>query len=241
MSTRVEVLLWAQRVVARKHAPPNELLEIKDDATLEQAQEAFHKLARMAHPDLHRTTLEAAELENVTTAYAYSAAAYQAIRSARLRGVTGMVAAASTAPAPEPEKAPPAPASDRMRRPSEVVRLPGGGVSARAGGATRPPLTRPAGTTHPPAVASPPARGRPTGAPPVSEARTAPPESTPVSPSAAMNGKALVYYRKAESALRQGDLRMAVLSLKLAIASDPGSAFLRQAMAEVAAELNGTK
>ncbi len=240
MSSRIEVLLWAQRAVARKHAPPHELLEIKEDATLEQAQEAFHKLAKMAHPDLHRTTLDATELENVTTAYAYIAAAYQAIRVARLRGVTGKVAPASSAPPPvaaTPEKAPAPAGGDRAKRPSEMVRLPGGGISARAGGATRPAPAKPAGSATVAAPTAAPARGGPAGNPAGGDITATPGEGTPISPSAAMNGKALVYYRKAESALRQGDLRMAVLNLKMAIASDPASPFLRQALAEVDAEL----
>ena len=52
-----------------------------------------------------------------------------------------------------------------------------------------------------------------------------------------MNSKALIYYRKAELALRRGDLAGAVLQLKMAIASDPQSAFLRSALTEVEAEV----
>ena len=52
MSARMDVLMWAQRVIARKGSPPHQLLEIKADATVDNAQEAFHKVARMAHPDL---------------------------------------------------------------------------------------------------------------------------------------------------------------------------------------------
>ena len=89
MSARTDVLLWAGRTIARKGAAPHEILDVSVDCTLDQAQEAFHKLARIAHPDLHRTTLAADELERVTTAYAYSAAAYQAIRVAKMRGQPG--------------------------------------------------------------------------------------------------------------------------------------------------------
>ena len=52
-----------------------------------------------------------------------------------------------------------------------------------------------------------------------------------------MNSKALLYYRKAELALRQGDLRAATLNLKMAIAADPQSPFLRSALTEVETEL----
>ena len=63
------------------------------------------------------------------------------------------------------------------------------------------------------------------------------PAGTPLPAAQAMSSKALVYYRKAELCLRRGDLPQAVLQLKMAIASDPQSAFLRSAMAEVDAEV----
>jgi hypothetical protein len=82
MSSRSEVLLWAQRIVAaKKTVQPHQMLEIKPDAGLDAAQEAFHKIARMAHPDLHRNNLEEAELELVTKAYAIVANAYQTFRT----------------------------------------------------------------------------------------------------------------------------------------------------------------
>ena len=52
-----------------------------------------------------------------------------------------------------------------------------------------------------------------------------------------MSSKALLYYRKAEIALRKGDLKGAILQLKLACASDPSSTFLRSALAEVETEV----
>jgi hypothetical protein len=52
-----------------------------------------------------------------------------------------------------------------------------------------------------------------------------------------MSSKALVYYRKAELSLKRGDLKGAVLQLKLAIAADPASGFLRTALAEVELEV----
>jgi hypothetical protein len=150
VSVRSDVLLWAQRIVARRGAPPHQLLEIDAGAELEVAQDAFHKIARIAHPDLHRNSLTEDELELVTTAYARVAAAYQDLRNVTMQ--TG-----------------------RM-----------------------------------------------------------PPR--PLTP-AAMSPKALLYYRRAELCLRRGDLRDAVLQLKMAIASDPQSAFLRTALAEVEAEV----
>src|SRR3954469_5639304 len=84
MSARTDVLLWDQRVIARKAAPAYQILELAAGAGLDAAQEAFHKIARIAHPDLHRTGLTPDELELVTTAYARAAAAYQEIRSQAL-------------------------------------------------------------------------------------------------------------------------------------------------------------
>ncbi|MGE3762508.1 MAG: hypothetical protein AB7L94_09655, partial [Kofleriaceae bacterium] len=52
-----------------------------------------------------------------------------------------------------------------------------------------------------------------------------------------MNSKALIYYRKAEMCLRQGDLKTALLNMKMAIAGDPQSTFLRTALAEIESEL----
>ena len=178
MSARLDVLLWAQRVVGRKGTTAAQILELPANATAEMAQEAFHKIARMAHPDLHRNGLTADELELVTTAYARAAAAYHELRS----------------------------------RPT-----------------TAPPL-RPTTTTPPP-------RGRADSAGPGGTASgpTAS-DGTPMGAAQAMTSKALIYYRKAELCLRRGDLSGAVLQLKMAIATDPASAFLRSALAEVQAE-----
>ncbi len=52
-----------------------------------------------------------------------------------------------------------------------------------------------------------------------------------------MSSKALLYYRKAELCLKRGDLRGAILQLKLACAADPTSSFLRTALAEVETEV----
>ena len=75
------------------------------------------------------------------------------------------------------------------------------------------------------------------------------PSHVPVTPSGAapsanaaqaMSAKALLYYRKAELCLKRGDLRGAVLQLKLACAADPTSGFLRTALAEVETETRKT-
>jgi hypothetical protein len=179
MSVRADVLLWAQRVIARQGAAAHQILEIAPGSGPEAAQEAFHRIARLAHPDLHRRTLPPEELELVTTAYARAAAAYQELRG--LRSTTRLRAIRDDAPAAVPT----------------TVAIP-----------TSPPASK--------AVAVP------------DEAVGSPPR---------MSGKALVHYRKAELALRRGDLTGAVLHLKMAIASDPQSGFLRSALAEVEAEV----
>ena len=184
---RANVLLWAQRVIARKGAPAHQVLEIAADAGVDVAQEAFHKIARLAHPDLHRS-LTAEELELVTTAYARAAAAYQEFRTTKT----------STA---------------RIRQ----VREPGSSPAI----ATTTVIPTSAAPNKAVAVADEPAPAAP----------------APVPAAQAMTSKALIHYRKAELSLRRGDLTQAVLQLKMAIASDPQSTFLRTALAEVEAEV----
>ncbi len=69
--------------------------------------------------------------------------------------------------------------------------------------------------------------------------QTTPATGDPTAPraDAQMNGKALIYYRKAELSLNRGDLKTGLLNLKMAIAADPQSAFLRSALTKVEQEL----
>lgn len=182
MSARAEVLLWAQRVLGRKGSTACQILDIAEGAGAEAAQEAFHRIARIAHPDLHRRTLPADELELVTTAYARAAAAYQELRGHRV-------------------------STTRMRPIRDAM---------------QPAKPVPTTTVIPTSPSS----------------NKAVAVDEPANPTQMMNGKALVHYRKAELALRRGDLTGAVLQLKMAIASDPQSAFLRSALAEVEAEVS---
>ena len=175
-STRAEVLLWAQRVVAMRSAAAHSILELKPDASIEDAQAAFHKIARVAHPDLHRNGLTPEELEMVTSAYGIAAGAYQTFRGQSM--------------------------STQRMKPLRSEDL----AAAAAAG---PPAAGPTFST--------PAAGVPVSA----------------GANQQMNSRALVYYRKAEIALRRGDLKVAILQIKMAIASDPSSAFLRTALAEV--------
>lgn len=251
-SLRANVLLWAQRVLARKGSAPHVLLEVDETASPQDIQNAFHKIARTSHPDLFRHGLDAAELETVTSAYAVVAGAYQQMRTTCMQ-------------------------TTRIRtiRPDELA-----GATARAGAAVEPiellDLELPDGTAPVPRSTPPtgslplirtasatPQRGVRTVQPPSSEpatptqtSRIATPItptqtsriSTPVTPSGpsptgnaapAMSSKALLYYRKAELCLKRGDLKGAILQLKLACATDPTSSFLRTALAEVEAEVRG--
>jgi len=187
VSVRSDVLLWAQRIVARKGAQPHQLLDINADAGLEVAQDAFHKIARIAHPDLHRNSLTREELELVTAAYSRVVSAYQDLRNLTLQ--TGRL------PVLREDPPPPRPSSSVQSMPRMSPARPG------------------------------------------SSGDTAPPEPGKLGAPGAMSSKALLYYRKAELCLRRGDLKGAVLQLKMAIACDPQSAFLRSALAEVEAEV----
>ena len=187
MSVRTDVLLWANRVLSKPGAPAHQLLDVRQDATADQISDAFQKIARMAHPDLHRAGLSPEELEQVTSAYSRVAGAYQEMRSQRMT-------------------------TTRMKpvaKPDEPQSI----VAQRLSGQIK---------------AQTPSAGVPVAAKPT-------PSSGPAA--TAMSSKALIYYRKAELALRRGDLKAAVLQPKMAIAGDPGSQFLRQALVEVEAEL----
>jgi hypothetical protein len=176
VSARSDVLLWANRIVNKGSVAPHHLLEIREGAGLDEAQAAFHKVAKMAHPDLHRASLNAEELEVVTSAYAKVAGAYQELRMMRM----------------------------------QTTKLPRANL--------RPPTAAPV--------------NKETAAVPTGDAKLA-----VAGPSSAMNSKALVYYRKAEQALRRGDVKGALLQLKMAIAADPMSGFLRSALTEVESEI----
>jgi len=182
-----DVLLWAQRISSRVKPKPYELLEVKPDCTLDQAQEAYHKVARLAHPDLHRTALNPDELERVTAAYARVAEAYRQLRAQKLK-------------------------SQRLKKlsPNESGKF----ADFNAEPPTPPPVVPP---------------------PPVTVEKYPPRAVTPATTQ--MSPKALVYYRKAEMSLRRGDLKAAILHLKMAIVADPQSQFLRAALAEVEFEI----
>jgi hypothetical protein len=200
LSARSDVLLWAHRTIARKGSAPHVLLEVNEAATPDQVQEAFHKIARASHPDLHRNTLSADELELVTRAYSAVACAYTVMRSVTTQ--------ARTAAGPEPRGSEP-----RMTTPPVVSRT---------------------------ATATPPAGARTVQPPPLDLELVDVPAEPPADPASAMSPKALPYYRKAETCLKRGDFRGAILQLKLAVNTDPSSAFLRTALAHAEAQSRKT-
>ncbi len=202
MSARSDVLLWAQRIVNKGEATPTHLLEIREVAGLDEAQAAFHKVARMAHPDLHRTALSPEELELVTTAYARVANAYQEFRNAKMQ-------------------------TSRIRSTMAPPR-----AASPTATAAKPPSN--------PGISPPKPSSSPGITPPKTPHDPTRSLDAPTKPGGAagqMTSKALVYYRKAELALRRGDLKGAVMQLKMAIAADPLSTMLRSALTEVESEI----
>ena len=246
MSIRSEVMLWAQRILAKKGAPPHQLLEIKPDAEIDEAQAAFHKIARVAHPDLHRNSLAPEDLEVITTAYARISAAYQELRNARVQTLR-LRPLQPDPPPPRPVTQPPPLLSRPVTQPPPLLSRPVTQPPPLSRPVTQPPpLSRP--VTQPPPlsrpVTQPPPLSRPVTQPPLLSPSAPPADEPSPSPSsiaavaaAAMSPKALVHYRKAELCLRRGELKAAVLQLKMAIACDPQSTFLRTALAEVEAEV----
>jgi hypothetical protein len=85
--------------------------------------------------------------------------------------------------------------------------------------------------------ASPITTPPPVGETPVAAAGSSPSvartRSGPIDPASAMNARALAFYRRAEGAQRTGDKAAALLQIKMAIAADPKSTFLRAALAEL--------
>jgi hypothetical protein len=207
VASKVEIMMWAERILSLKGGPPHLLLDLSEKATLDDAQAAFHKVARAAHPDLHRNTLSKEELELVTSAYAAVAGAYMEHRSKAVM-------------------------TQRIRpiKPDEAITLTEAPPTAPAPAAARSPAPAPSRPTPTPAAPAAPSASKGNLAESLASAEAI----------QQMSPKALVYFRKAESALKRGDLKSALLQIKLAAATDPQSTFLRNAIAEVDAELRRT-
>lgn len=243
-----EVLGWARRWARRPVASEHELLELPRTATLDAVRTAYQRLARFAHPDLHRLQLSPEQLEEVTAAFARVSNAY-AILSTRLRKASAEPARAAT------DEAPARPPTGRVSRPSaptlpaptrpSAPTLPAPRASApTVPEPPRPPPARPSTPTllsprtSAPVVpqpaqpaadrgasgdATPPAGPRDTGG----TVGAGEPRTLPIGPANAMSPRALGHYRRAELAMIRGNSTEALLHLKMALAADPRSAFLR--------------
>lgn len=203
-----DVLRWARRWARRSDAAEHELLEVSAVATMDTVRSAYHKLARFAHPDLHRAAVSAADLEEITETFARVSNAYSVL-SARLRQQA------------QKKTTPPVDASS----------------PATGAASTRPGRAPPSAVTEKvPSFTAPSSRG--TSAPSMSPGAVARPPSSlgpssSTGPATGLSSKAMLHYRRAELCLRRGELVEARLHLKLALVTDPQSAFLRKALEEL--------
>lgn len=227
-----EVLVWARRWAKRPEAAEHELLEVSAVATMDTVRSAYHRLARFAHPDLHRTAVTTAELEEITETFARVSNAYSVL-SARLRQNAAKVERRETRP-PSGASSGTSSATSSGRAGSADA------AGAAASAAQRPGRAPPSAVTEKRPSFTAPA-SRLTSAPPVGPSGILPgaarpsamPPSSSTGPATGLSSKAMLHYRRAELCLRRGELVEARLHLKLALASDPNSAFLRRALEEL--------
>jgi curved DNA-binding protein CbpA len=198
---------------------PFELLEIPPTASGDHVQRAFHEIASTRHPDLWRNQVPARQLERVVRVYGRVTAAYATLRDhdQRARVLRDLrehrVTPSSVLAAGERDRAP-APIGARGSGPQVA-----GAARARSG-PTAPPerLARATMPTDAPAQAAHPAGAAPAGP--------------------TLGARALGFYRRAQAALRLGDVAGAVLNLRMAVSAEPTSAYLRQALADAQARLH---
>lgn len=257
-----EVLAWARRWARRPGAADHELLDVGSTASAESVRAAYHKLARFAHPDLHRATVSAEELEELTDTFARVSNAYS-VMMARLRKAAekeakdaeagGRASAAPTAPpvsgrSNTPSSAPSAPSSPVSGRSNTPSSAPSSPASGRQAVGTSPiaPLGAAPARSGNPSTSPVPAVG--TGRGPVVQfsggktsagvsgsttAAAAPAPVTADGPATPLSSKAMMHYRRAELCLRRGEIVEAKLHLKLAMVADPQSTFLRKALEDL--------
>lgn len=227
-------------------------LEIPPIASPTAIQDAYHQIARTRHPDLFRNRIDAAVMDRLVRMYARVTGAYADLKepekcAAYLRELRGP--RAPTVPPVSHGGAGTARLSSRLGVAAMQPMRSEISSSHRPGGTQPPPLgrsesttatPRPQSTTAAPPVGVPTARSNPpTSPPPVATSPSSEPQpvtrqpSGDIEPAHAMNARALAFYRRAEGALRVGDTSAAMLNIKMAIAADPRSAFLRAALAEL--------
>lgn len=179
-------------------------LEIPPTASATAIQEAYHAIARTRHPDLFRQ-LDPALMDRLVRMYGRITAAY-----ADLKEPEKCAAYLRELRGPRPQTAPPGNAPVMSR--SEIS-------NPRAS-----PITTPPAANEPDAAPTP---ARATGSMPRVDRDGA------LEPAHQMNARALAFYRRAEGAQRTGDKAAALLQIKMAIAADPKSTFLRAALVEL--------
>lgn len=211
--TGAQVLAWLDQVEPQADARSHfEWLEMVPSASSQAIQNAYHAVARTRHPDLMRTTLKARDLDRLVRMYARIASAYAALRPPDAAARYLRERRDSTRPGSAT-----APAGTPALNPTPH----GGTPSLRA--------TPPTGIAA--LVATPALPG--TASPPAATAAEPAPAGPDVDPAQAMNARAFALYRRAERALLTGDRTTALLQIRMAIAADPRSPFLRAALAEL--------
>jgi hypothetical protein len=228
-------------------------LEIPPIASPTAIQDAYHQIARTRHPDLFRNRVDAVVMDRLVRMYGRVTGAYADLKepekcAAYLRELRGP--RVPTVPPVSHGGAGTAQLSSRLGVSAMQPMRSEISSSHRPGAIEPPPLgrsestastPRPQSTTAAPPVTAPPARSNPPTAPP--PVATSPPsertsqpmprQSGDIEPAHAMNARALAFYRRAEGALKVGDASAAMLNIKMAIAADPRSTFLRAALAEL--------
>ena len=210
---RAQLIAWLDRTEPMvDQLTPFEMLEIPPTASGQHVQRAFHAVAATRHPDVWRNHLDATERERLMRVYGRVAAAYATLRNEESRArVLREV---------------------RERRPSQPPE------ATAVADAREDVPTRRSGritvATDPPNLTPPPMRVEDLpGAPTAPGA--APPPGTPrprtPSPSVMLNARALAFYRRAEAALRVNDIAGALLNLRMALAAEPTSQYLKDEIA----------
>jgi hypothetical protein len=204
-----ELVAWLQEVEPTADQRGKfDWLEIPPTASSTAIQEAYHRIARTRHPDLFRQ-LDPKLMDRLVRMYGRVTAAYADLKepekcAAYLRELRG--------PKPPTIQPPTSLVHPVTARTAERLT-----VAAAANPTTNRPHARESEPPPPPPAA--PAQPR---------TRTG-----PMDPAASMNARALAFYRRAEGAQRTGDRAAALLQIKMAIAADPKSTFLRAALAEL--------
>jgi hypothetical protein len=209
---RAQLFAWLDRTEPLvDKLTPFELLEIPPTASSQHVQRAFHAVAATRHPDVWRNHLDAAERERLTRVYGRIAAAYATLRNDESRArVLRDVRERRASQPPEATAV-----TDRDDSPATPRR-------ARTTVPTEPPST----------LTPPPMRAEPTGTtpPPAPRPRTSTTNAT-------LGARSLGFYRRAEASLRVGDVAGALLNLRMALAAEPTSQFLKDAIAEAQQKL----